>query len=102
MLQGSKGQVTVNGSNQIQTSCGNLDHAHLGFDNTTNNQQQITDHEPRTTKHNPWLDIPKVDLGLQSSTTFNHLSTGLAQVYAFAGTSSEASWRFLAFWQTKG
>ena len=49
MLQGSKGQVTVNGSNQIQTSCGNLDHAHLGFDNTTNNQQQTTNHEPQST-----------------------------------------------------
>lgn len=78
MLQGSKGQVTVNGSNQIQTSCGNLDHPHLGFDNTT--KQSTTNHEPRTRKHNPWLDIPKVDLGLQSSTIFNHLhsSTGLA------------------------
>ena len=62
MLQGSKGQVTVNGSNEIQTSCGNLDHAHLGF--WQYNQQPTINNKPRTTKHNPWLDIPKLDLGL--------------------------------------
>ena len=100
MLQGSKGQVTVNGSNQIQTSCGNLDHAHLGFDNTTNNQQQTTNHEPQSTTLG-WTSPNSIwACNLRPLSTISRLDSLKSTL--LLGTSSEASWRFLAFWQTKG